>query len=135
MTSMNLRLRHMTASFPGVGVALVPKVVCPMCSPAYTALLSSMGLPFLATATYLFPLTVGVITVGVGSLLVGADRRRGLGPFWLGVTAAACLLGGRFLVESVLLVCVGIVLFIAASVWNATPKRPNCPACVAGMSD
>jgi hypothetical protein len=38
---------------PGVGVSILPKVICPLCSPVYAAVLSSLGLGFLVSTTYL----------------------------------------------------------------------------------
>ena len=130
---MNTRLKDM-AALPGVGVALVPKVVCPLCSPAYAALLSSVGLPFLATATYLLPLTLVFVTVAVGSLYVGAKPRRDLRPFWVGVVAAASVVSSKFWFDSVFMIYFGVALLIAASTWNAMSKRRVCPACEAGTS-
>lgn len=131
---MNPRLKNAAATLPGVGVAFLPKVVCPMCSPAYAALLSSVGLPFFATARYLLPLTFGFMTIAVGSLYFRAGARRGLAPFWVGVVGAASVVGGKFWVDSVLLIYSGVVLLIGASIWNAMPKRYTCPACEAGAS-
>ena len=131
---MNARLKHAAAALPGVGVAFLPKVVCPMCSPVYTALLSSVGLPFLATARYLLPVTFSLVAIAVGSLYLGAATRRGLGPFWLGVVGAAGLMSGRFWLDSVAAILVGVALLSAASIWNAIPKRSSCPACEAGVS-
>jgi len=130
---MNRRYRHTTTSLPGVVVAFVPKAVCPICSPAYTAVLSSLGLPFLATATYLLPITTLLLSLAVGSLYFGAARRRGRGPFWLGMIAAAALLSGKFWIDSVVTVHAGVAVLIAASVWNAIPKRSRCPACEAAV--
>ncbi len=131
---MNGRLRNTAATVPGVGAAFLPKVVCPMCSPAYTALLSADGLPFLATARYLLPITLSFVTIAVGSLYVGAATRRGLAPFWLGIVGAAGLVSGKFWLGSTLAIFLGIALLIAASIWNAIPKRSSCPACEAGFS-
>jgi len=131
---MNTRYRHTTTTVPGVIVAFVPKAVCPICSPAYTAVLSSLGLPFLATATYLFPITTLLLSLAVGSLYFRAARRRGRGPFWLGVVAATALLSGKFWIDSVATMHAGVALLIAASVWNAIPKRSPCPACEAGVA-
>lgn len=131
---MNGRLKHATASLPGVGVAFLPKVVCPLCSPAYAALLSSVGLPFLATARYLLPLTFGFMTIAVGALYYRAETRRGFGPFWIGAVGAASVLAGKFWLDSVASIYIGVVLLIAASIWNAMPKRITCPACEAGAS-
>jgi mercuric ion transport protein len=110
-------------------VAFLPKVVCPMCSPAYTALLSSVGLPFLATAQYVLPLTLAFMTVAVGSIYFRAESRRGLGPFWIGVLGAASILSGKLWLDSVPSIYFGAALLIGASIWNAVPKRKTCPAC------
>ena len=129
-----MRLREASASLSGVGVALLPKAVCPMCSPAYAALLSSVGLPFLATTTYLLPLTSVFLVVAAGSMFVGAASRRGLGPFWLGIVAASSVVSGKFWLDSAPAVYAGVTLLIVASVWNAIPKRTTCPACQPGVS-
>ena len=131
---MNPRLKNGAATLPGVGVAFLPKVVCPMCSPAYATLLSSIGLPFLATARYVLPLTLTFMTIAIGSLYVGATTRRGLGPFWLGLIAAASIVGGKFWFDSLLAIYFGVALLVAASVWNAIPNRNTCPACEAGAT-
>ena len=131
---MNPRVKNAAATVPGVGVAFLPKVVCPLCSPAYAALLSSVGLPFLATARYVLPLTFAFMTIAIGSLYAGAAARRGLGPFWVGLVAAASIVGGKFWFDSLLAIYFGVVLLIAASVWNAMPNRNICPACDAGAT-
>ena len=43
--------RKSIVTLPGIGVSLLPKAVCPICSPDYAALLSSVGLGFLGSAT------------------------------------------------------------------------------------
>ena len=131
---MNARLKSAAGTLPGVGVAFLPKVVCPMCSPAYATLLSSVGLPFFATSRYLLPLTLGFITIAVGFLYFRAKARRGLGPFWIGIAGAASILIGKFWVDSVVAIYFGVVFLIGASIWNAIPKRNTCPACQAGVS-
>lgn len=90
---MNTRLKNTAATLPGVGAAFLPNVVCPMCSPAYAALLSSFGLPFFATARYLLSLTFVFVTFAVESLYFRAEARRGLGPFWIGVVGGASVVG------------------------------------------
>lgn len=35
---------------PGIGVSLLPKLICPLCWPAYAGLLSALGLSFLINA-------------------------------------------------------------------------------------
>jgi hypothetical protein len=115
---------------PAMAVSLAPKAVCPICSPAYTALLSSLGLGFIAT-TYLLPVTAGILAVALGALGFRASSRRGLGPFGIGAIAAACVLTGKFWLGSDSTTYVGVGLLVVASVWNAIPKRPVlCLACL-----
>jgi mercuric ion transport protein len=115
---------------PAVAVSLLPKAVCPICSPAYAALLSSLGLGFLATA-YLLPVTVGFLVVALVALGFRAGSRHGLGPFTVGLIATACVLSGKFWFSSDSTTYVGIGLLVVASVCNAIPKRRSvCPACL-----
>jgi hypothetical protein len=115
---------------PAVAVSFLPKTICPLCSPAYTALLSSVGLGFIAT-TYLLPVTVGFLAVALAALGFRASSRRGFGPFGIGVIAAASVLAGKFWFGSDPTTYVGVGLLVVASVWNAIPKRPVlCPACL-----
>src|SRR5712692_7940119 len=95
------------ATLPGIGVSLLPKAVCPICSPAYAALLSSLGLGFLAT-TYLLPVTVGFLPVALVALVFRASSRRGFGPFGIGLVATAWVLVGKFWLDSTAASYVGV---------------------------
>ena len=117
-------------ALPGIGASLLPKVVCPMCSAAYAAVVSSLGLGFLMSTPYLLSLTAVFLVIGVVSLGSKATSRRGLGPFWVGIVAATCVLVGKFWVDSTLTAYVGVGLLLTASVWNVMPKRAFCPACL-----
>src|SRR5258708_6404881 len=125
-------VKHGLLALPGVGVSLLPKLMCPACWPAYSALLSSVGLGFLISTPYLLPLTVLFLAVAVGSLGFRASSRRGYGPFWVGVAAATLILVGKFYLESIPTAYAGVGLLIAASVWNTWPRRATvvavCPA-------
>lgn len=131
---MTRTLKQGLLSLPGVGVSLLPKLMCPACWPAYAAVLSSVGLGFLISTTYLLPLTVAFLAVAVGSLALRASSRRGLGPFWLGGVAGALILGGKFYLESTPATYAGVGFLIVASVWNSWPRPATvvgfCPACV-----
>jgi mercuric ion transport protein len=93
-----------------------------------------MGLGFLLNTAYLFPLTAGFLVLAVGALAFRARSRRGYGPFRVGVAAAVVLLVGKFGFKSNAAMYGGIGLLVAASVWNAWPKRKEsvspCPECV-----
>jgi len=115
---------------PGVGVSMLPKVICPVCSPAYAAVLSSLGLGFLVSTTYLLPVTVAFLAVAVGALACRASSRRGLWPFWTGMIAASSVVAGKFWVDSSTITYAGVGLLVFASVWNVIPRRANICSCL-----
>jgi hypothetical protein len=119
------------AVLPGIGSALLPKVACPACWPAYAGFLSSLGLGFLMKEAWLLPLTAVFLTLAVSVLAYRARRRRGFGPFALGIAAALVVLVGKFRFERDDMMFVGIGLLIAASLWNSWPRKQEkaCPAC------
>ena len=122
------------AVLPGIGASLLPKLVCPMCWPAYAGLVSALGLGFLISVKYLLPLTAALLALAVAALGFRAPRRHGYGPFWLALVAAAVILTGKFYFDAAQAAYAGVGLLIAASVWNGWPRRavynPVCPACV-----
>lgn len=120
--------RSSLAVLPGVGAALLPKIACPACWPAYAGLLSSAGLGFLGETRWLFPLTAAFLCAAVAALAFRA--RRGYGPFTLGLVAAAVVLLGKFTLDSDPAMYAGIGLLVAASLWNTWPRpAAGCPAC------
>ena len=123
--------RSWLAVIPAVGVAMLPKLVCPACWPAYAGLLSSIGLGFLMQTAYLLPLTVAFLIVAVGALGFRARSRHGYGPFLIGVVAATVVVVGKFRFESNPVMYGGIVLLVGASVWNTWPKRTGTQSCTA----
>lgn len=122
------------AVLPGVGVSLLPKLMCPMCWPAYAGIVSALGLGFLISTRYLLPLTAAFLAVTAVALGFRASRRHGYGPLWLGLVAAAVILSGKFYFDAAQATYAGVTLLIAASVWNSWPPRaaatPFCPACI-----
>ena len=120
------------AAVPGVGVSLLPKLMCPMCWPAYAGLVSALGLGFLISTKYLLPLTAAFLAVTAVALGFHASQRHGHGPFWVGLVAAALILIGKFYLDAAQATYAGVGLLIAASVWNSWPRRavltPACPA-------
>src|SRR5713101_5339430 len=106
----NRTWKETTLAVPGVGVSMLPKVICPVCSPAYAAVLSSLGLGFLVSTTYLLALTVVFLAVAVGALAFRASSRRGLRPFWTGVLAASGVAAGKFWLDSATITYTGVGL-------------------------
>jgi hypothetical protein len=126
----NRTWKETALAVPGVGVSMLPKVICPVCSPAYAAVLSSLGLGFLVSTTYLLPVTVAFLAVAVSALAFRASSRRGLRPFWIGVIAAGSVLAGKFWLDSEWITYAGVGLLVVASVWNVIPRRAMICSCL-----
>ena len=109
-------------SIPALLASLIPMVTCPLCVTAYTALLSTLGLGFLMSSTYLLPLTVTMLAVAVAALGFEASRRGNWGPFMLSLCGAAVILIGKCLFVSEPATYAGVALLLAASVWNLGPR-------------
>jgi hypothetical protein len=82
----------------------------------------------------LLPLTAAFLAITVAALGFRGSRRRGYGPLWLCLVAAAVILPGKFYFDVSQAAYVGVGLLIAASLWNSWPRRGilllTCPACV-----
>jgi mercuric ion transport protein len=110
-------------AMPGIWVALLPKLFCPLCWPLYAGVVSSVGLGFLIGTTYLLPITSVFLILTLAVLGFRARQRRGFGPFLIGLVASAAVLIGKFYLESDALVYGGVGLLVVASLWNAFPRR------------
>ncbi len=128
---MNSRLKQGLLALPSVGFSMLPKLACPACWPAYAGLLSSVGLGFLISTAYLLPLTAAFLFLAVAALLFRVNKRRGYGPFLLGLVAGSAVLLGKFAWESKLTMYSALGLLVVASFWNAWPLRDGeaatCP--------
>lgn len=118
---------------PGIGVSLMPKLICPLCWPAYAGVLSTVGLGFLVNARNLLIVTGAFLIIAVSALAFRARRRRGYGPAVAGLAASAVIIFGKFYLESPAAVYAALGILIAVSIWNSWPVRPavSCPQCVA----
>lgn len=118
---------------PAVGIALMPKLVCPACWPAYAGLLSALGLGFINYSPFLLPLTAMFLVLVLATLGWRARTRHGYAPLTLGIIAALIMLVGKFQFDSDIVTYAGIALLVGASLWNSWPRRNPavpCPACV-----
>ncbi len=120
---MNPTFKQSGAALPGIGVSLLPKLICPACWPAYAGIVSALGLGFLISSKYLLPLTVGFLAITALALGYHASRRHGYGPLWLGLVAAAVILTGKFYFDATQATYTGVGILVAASVWNSWPRR------------
>ncbi len=118
---------------PPFGTALLPKLTCPLCLPAYAALLSALGLEFFDYTPYLLPLTLAFLAVALGTLAIHARRTGHWIALMTGVAAAAIVLLGKFTFELDWLNTAGIGLLVVAiliSMRRKTSPMLPCPACV-----
>lgn len=116
-------LRSNAAMLPAIGVALLPKLTCPACWPAYAGLLGSLGVGFVDYTPYLLPLTMVFLIIALGALMFRAKQRRGYRPFYLGLSASITLLIGKFYFDSDITMYTGLALLVGASLWNTWPKN------------
>src|SRR5260370_22848839 len=107
-------------TIPGVAVSLLPILACSLCWPAYAALISSVGLGFLASSTYLLPLTGALLAVAVVGLGLQI-KSKGFGPFVMGLVAVATILPGKFFIGSNLMTYTGLSRLVTASTWPLAP--------------
>jgi len=94
---------------PGISVALLPKLACPLCWPFYSGIVSSVGLGFLISTKYLLPLTVALLIFTLGVLAYHGKQRGRHGPFALGIVGAGAVLIGKFDLQSNWVTFTGIV--------------------------
>ncbi len=110
-------------AIPGVAVSILPFGGCPACWPVYGGILSTLGLGFLLSTRYLFPLTTTLLIVTLAALAFRARTRRGYGPLAAGVVAGSLILWGKFSIESNTVAYSGAALLLAASAWNSWPRQ------------
>ncbi len=124
---MSSKWKQGLLALPSVGFSVLPKLACPACWPAYAGLLTSVGLGFLISAVYLFPLTVAFLVLALGAMVFRARERHGYPPFLLGMVAASGVVIGKFMWESKSTIFGSVGLLVMASLWNTWPRRvkPN----------
>jgi hypothetical protein len=110
-------------ALPGVLFSVFPTLICPACWPAYTGLLSAVGLPFIRSRTYLVPATLVFLAIATAALGLRARQRHGYGPFVLGTTASLVVVVTKFVVPIAPATYAGAGLLIIASIWNSMQRR------------
>jgi len=124
--------RRTVAVLPSIGVSLMPKLICPLCWPAYAGLLSTVGLGFLINSRNLLVMTATFLIFAVSALAFRARQRRGYGPAVVGLAASALILFGKFYLESSPTMYVALGVLVGASIWNGWSVRTaaSCSQCV-----
>jgi len=130
ITRMN---RQGLLAVPGALISVFPTLICPACWPAYTGLLSALGLPFIPSSTYLFPATLVFLAAADVALGLKAGHHHGYGPLVLGLAASMVVIVSKFVVQITSATYAGATLLIIASLWNSMPRRAaavvSCPQC------
>lgn len=124
-----------TAALPAVGFALLPKLTCAACWPAYAGLLSALGLGFFDYTPYLLPLTAVFVAATLFALGFRARNRRGYAPLALGAIGATVILAGKFWLDLDVALYGGVGVLVGASLWNAWPRTATAAACAACAPD
>jgi mercuric ion transport protein len=118
---------------PGVVFALLPKLACPACWPAYAGVLTTLGLGFLLSTKHLLILTSVFLAIAVGTLAFSKRRQHGPRPVYLGLVASALVLAGKFYYSSNLAMYLGLGLLVGATLWNVLPAHgdvsESCAEC------
>ena len=107
---------------PGIGIALLPKLACPLCWPDYAGILSTLGLGFLISTAYLLPFTIAFLILTLAVMAFRANQRRGYGPLGLGLLGSAAVLIGKFSLASNPATYTGIGVLVTAAIWNSWPR-------------
>ncbi len=127
------RVRAFGASLPAVGVALLPKLTCPLCWPAYAAALGMLGLEFIDYTPYLLPASAVFLAVAIAVLVLAARRTRRYLPLAFGVLSGAIVLAGKFALDADWVTNTGVALLIGAIYLSQRKHAVSaaCPSCVA----
>ncbi|GJQ27815.1 MAG: hypothetical protein HBSAPP02_28470 [Phycisphaerae bacterium] len=106
------------AALPAAVLPLLPSFTCPLCLPAYAAVLSSFGLGFVLDNRVQRPLILLFLAVAVGSVAWSARERRARGRLVVVVLASIAVIAGRIVWNIPSLVYAGILGLVAGAVWN-----------------
>ncbi len=123
-----MRRPHWIASvahLPGALLPLLPAASCPFCVAAYAGVLSSVGLGFLLTERVVVPLIVAFLLTSLASVAWATRGHRKVGPLFATALGSGAVVAGRLVWTFEPAVYAGVVLLVAASLWNLWLKRPN----------
>jgi hypothetical protein len=121
------------ATLPGAVVSLLPSFTCPACLTAYTGILSFLGFTFLLGATVQIYLISFFFAIGLASMAWSTRTHRRAGPLVLTLAGSIAVVLGKIVSNLPPLVYAGIVLLLAAAVWNFRLKRTS-PQVLVGLT-
>lgn len=99
-------------------LALIPAISCPLCWPAYTALLSALGVGFFNYSPYLISILIALI--GFVSFFMWRDYRshNRILPFFLALIGGTLVIIAKIIYPNDTLIYTGIASLIIASIVN-----------------
>lgn len=118
-------------SLPAFGAVLLPKLTCPLCWPAYSAVFATLGIGFVDYTPWLLPVAIASLTAFLTSLAWSARRSGRWLPLLIGLVGSATFLIGEFAVSEPVLVYAGGAALLSAtflSLWRRGTARA-CAAC------
>ena len=126
------RWRRIAAAAPALLLAFLPKLTCPACWPAYTALLGAIGINFVNYTPYLLPASVFFSGVALLPVYTRARLQRSYRLLAWGLFGAAVMLIGKFAYDSDHATYVGAAILFFAVLRNAWQSRTRaCDNCAA----
>jgi hypothetical protein len=133
MTRLPKRSSSFTALLPSLGLAALSKFTCAACLTAYSGVLASVGVGFVATDSGLTILTAVLLLLGLASVVWSTRRHRHLGPLALVLVGSGVLLTARSGMPSTKVLLAGAAITLAGSVWNLWLER-GVPSCCADVT-
>jgi hypothetical protein len=129
MTRLPERSSRFTALLPGLGLAALSKFTCAACVTAYSGVLASMGVGFVAADSGLTILTAVLLVLGLASIAWSTRRHQNLGPLALVLVGSGVLLTARSGMPSTWVLLVGAAITLAGSIWNLWLERRPASCC------
>jgi hypothetical protein len=114
---------RLTSFVPGLGLAVLSKFTCSACLGAYSGLLASAGVGFVATDSGLTILTAALLALGFAGVAWSTRRHHHVGPLALMVIGSGVVLAARLAAPSTPALLAGAVVTLAGSVWNLWLER------------
>ncbi len=128
------RSSRFAALLPSLGLAVLSKFTCAACLTAYSGVLASLGVGFVAADPGLTILTAVLLLLGLATVALSARRHRHLGPLALVLAGSGVLLAARSGMPSTKVLLVGAAITLAGSVWNLWIER-RAPGCRVDVRD
>lgn len=118
------------AALPTIGVALLPKLTCAACWPAYSAALAAFGVSFVDYTPYLSGLLAAAVALTGIVLVRQARRQRSYLPLLVGAAGAGILMVAKVGFDHAPMTYGGAAVLTFATFWSSwATKRARCGVC------